>query len=142
MLKTKLDITSIQYLNLFERITGIKTSNCFVYNNALIFVVDPSSFSRAVGDNGRNVRRLSDVIKKRVKIVMLPSGMQDADKFVRSVVYPVNFMKILVSENGEEMNIVAGPESKAALIGRESRRLIELQKILNIFFNIKKVKIS
>ncbi|PIU76113.1 hypothetical protein COS75_00745 [Candidatus Pacearchaeota archaeon CG06_land_8_20_14_3_00_35_12] len=140
MLKTKLDIISIQYLNLFEKITGIKTSNCFNYNNAIVFAVEPHFFSRAIGERGINVRRMSERIKRRVKIVMLPSKIQDAEKFVKAIVYPVSFRKIEIL--GDEMNIIAGPQSKAALIGRESRRLLELQTILENFFHIQKLKIS
>jgi NusA-like KH domain protein len=140
MLKTKLDITSIQYLNLFERITGIKTSNCFSYNNALVFAVDPQLFSRAIGEQGRNVKRISAILKKRIKIVQLPERIQDAEKFVKAIVYPVEFRKISVL--GDEMTIMAGSQSKASLIGRDSRRLIELQTILENFFQIKKLKIA
>jgi len=140
MLKIKLDITSIQYLNLFERITGIKTSNCFSYNNALVFAVDPQFFSRAIGENGQNVKRLSLILKKRIKIVTLPSTINDAERFVKAVVYPVEFRRINIL--GDEMTIVAGSQSKAALIGRESRRLIELKNILENFFHVKKLKIA
>ncbi|HNZ52015.1 MAG: transcription elongation factor NusA-like protein [Candidatus Diapherotrites archaeon ADurb.Bin253] len=127
-----LDMKDLRYLNLFERVTGIRTHYCFEYNNTIIFCVPKELVSKAIGPEVRNLRRISEIIKKRVKVIAIPSSSQDIKKFIELVVSPVTFKDLEISEN--EIVLNAGAQSKAALIGREKRRLIEMQKITKDFF--------
>jgi transcription antitermination factor NusA-like protein len=95
--------------------------------------------SKAIGSGGKNVRKISEITKKRVKIIIGPRDIEDLQNFVSSVVAPVTFKEISVE--GNEVNLNAGKQSKAALIGRNRRRLIEMQKIVHDFFG-KEFKIS
>jgi len=135
---TKLDITCIQSMNLFNRITGIKSQFCFIYASSLIFVVSPENFDAAIGDRGNNLRRLSIAFKKRIKIVSTPTP-DKINRFVKAVVSPVRFNKLTV-EN-EEVSIKAGPQAKASLIGRNHVNLDQLQDILKYYFKTKLLRI-
>jgi len=122
----------LRYLNLFEKVTGIRTHYCFEYNNTIIFCVPKELVSRALGPEVRNLRRISEIIKKRVKVIAIPKDSQDIRRFIEFVVSPVTFKDIEISTN--EIILNAGSQSKAALIGRDKRRLIEMQKITKDFF--------
>jgi len=125
-------------MNLFSKITRVRARHCFFFSNLLIFIVEPDFISRAVGENGMNVRKISMITRRRVKIIASP--MQDEiEKFVRELVYPIKF-KRLVSENNI-ITIVAGPQSKAMLIGRDRTRINELLEILKTYFNISALKV-
>jgi transcription antitermination factor NusA-like protein len=127
-----LDMQDLRYLNLFEKVTEIRTHYCFEYNNTIIFCVPRELVSRALGPDVRNLRRISEIIKKRVKVIAIPNIPQDIKRFIELVVSPVTFKDLEILPN--EIVLNAGAQSKAALIGREKRRLIEMQKITQNFF--------
>jgi len=135
---TKLDITCIQSINLFNRITGIKAQFCFNYASSLIFIVSPENFNAAIGERGNNLRRLGITFKKRIKIVAAPTP-DKINRFVKAVVSPVRFNKLTV-ENGE-VSIKAGPQAKASLIGRNHANLDQLQDILKYYFKTRSLRI-
>ncbi len=133
-----LDILFIRYLNLFEKITGIRIKNCFFYNNFVVFGVPSSLMARAIGEGGMNVKRLSELLKKKIKIVALPENISSAGRFVSAIVNPVRFKNLEIRD--EEIIITAGQQNKASLIGRNKARLGELSDIVGHYFN-KKLRI-
>lgn len=126
-----IDMQEMRYLNLFENITKVRTHFCFKYNEAIVFCVPRHLVLRAVGENGRNIKQLSEILGRRIKVVAAPNGIEDAGSFIKSVTNPVTFRNLEVKDN--EI-IVAGGNNKAALIGRNKRRFLEMQKIVKDFF--------
>ena len=122
-----LDMRDIRYINLFSKVTNISTRYCFKYNEMIIFAVPEKLISKAVGEEGRNVRRISEIIGKKIRIIKNPDSLYDARDFIRSVIAPLTFRNLEINE--KEIVITAGSQNKAALIGRNKRRLLELQKI-------------
>ena len=140
MAKT-ISIQDMRYLNLFSKVTRISTRHCFKYNEVVIFCVPKNLVSRAIGENARNIKRINEIIGKRVKIISVPSdenGVYGIKKFIESIVSPVTFRDLNVENN--EITLTAGSHSKAALIGRNKRRLNELKQISKDFFG-KELKI-
>ncbi len=133
-----LDIQDIMHLNLFSQVTRINTRFCMKYNNAIIFCVPKSFLNKAVGEGGKNLKRLSETFGKKVRIIALPRGIQDAKGFIQTIIKPLTFKDFEIK--GNEIIITAGIQNKAALIGREKRRLIELQRIVQDYFG-KELKI-
>lgn len=127
-----IDMQDMRYLNLFGRITKVSTRFCFKYNENIIFCVPRSLISKAVGEGGRNIRQISDILKKRIKVIPRPQGIADAKQFIGEIVKPVIFKDLEVK--GDEIILTAGSQSKASLIGRNKRRLLEMQKIVKDFF--------
>jgi NusA-like KH domain protein len=134
-----LDINSIQSMNLFGKITGVKAKFFFPYASSIVFIVDPFQLNRAIGDKEFNLRRLGITFKKRIKIIADPTP-DKISRFVRTLVAPVKF-KSLIIEN-DEVILKAGPQAKASLIGRNHANLDQLQDILKHYFHIKNVKIA
>ncbi len=127
-----IDMQDMRYLNLFSKITRIQTRFCFKYNETLVFCVPRMLISKSVGPNRRNVKQLNQIIRKKIKIIPLPKGIEDVSVFIQNIVSPQTFKEIEIKEN--EIVLTAGRESKAALIGRNKRRLLEMQKIIKDFF--------
>ncbi|MFA4953199.1 MAG: hypothetical protein WC584_03180 [Candidatus Pacearchaeota archaeon] len=127
-----IDMQDMRHINLFERITNITTRFCFSYNENIIFCVPRKLISKAVGDRGKNVKKLGEILRKRIKIISAPNGIEDARTFFEDVVSPTTFKEIEIKD--DDIIITAGSQSKAALIGRNRRRLLELQKISEDFF--------
>ena len=138
MIKT-LDMRFIRYANIFSKVTRIKTNHCFEYNNAIVFAVPRKLVTRAIGPNNQNLRRLSEIIRKKIKIVAIPNGREDIENFVSVITYPVKFKAIEIKEDLAIIN--ASNQSKASLIGRNKVRLNEMQNVLGQYFGISKVMI-
>ncbi len=128
----------MRYINLLGKITRIHTRNCFVYNDVVVFAVPQKLLAKAIGPAGKNVKALQDNLGKRVKIIADVKDVANAEKFVKAIVYPVEFVSLELKDN--ILVLTAGSRNKAALIGRNRRRMIELNKILEDNFG-KELKI-
>ncbi len=135
-----LDMQFIRYANLFNRVTHLTTNHCFEYNHTVIFVVPRNLVMRAIGPNNINLRNLSEVIGKKIKIIATPKGIEDLNSFASIITYPIKFKSIDVRDG--EAIINANMQSKASLIGREKARLLEMENILGQYFGIRKVRVK
>ena len=64
-----INMQDMRHLNLFGKITQVRTRFCFDYNNLIIFCVPKNLVSRAIGENGRNIKRINEILGKRLKFV-------------------------------------------------------------------------
>jgi len=127
-----IDMQHMRYINLFEKITRISTRFCFKYNETIFFCVPKHLMSKAIGKDAVNIRKISKILNKRIKVVAFPNGIDDLKTFIQAIVDPHTFKDVEIIEN--EVVLTAGSQSKAALIGRYKRRLLEMQRIVNDFF--------
>ena len=127
-----LDMNGLMHIKLFVNITGVNTRFCFKYNDTLIFCVPRFLISKAVGENGKNVRKLSEILRKKIKIIPIPKTVEDSSNFIQSLVSPLKLREIKTI--GDEIVITAGNQNKAILIGRNKTRLMEMRKIIEGFF--------
>jgi hypothetical protein len=137
-----IDMQLMRYINLFARTTKVQTTKVFVYNNQIIFAVPKAKVSIAIGKQAINVKKLNAILRRKIKIVAMPSVDSDegVEKFVGDVVAPIEFNKVEVKDNSVVVN--AGRQSKAALIGRNRQREKELGDVLKNFFGIVKLRIA
>ncbi|HKZ33855.1 MAG TPA: hypothetical protein VJ142_01295 [Candidatus Nanoarchaeia archaeon] len=126
-----INMQDMRYLNLFESIMKVRTHFCFRYNDAVIFSVPRELVAKSIGENGRNVRKMSEILGKRIRVVAAPRGLQDAGGFIKVLISPLTIRGFEIKDN--EI-IVSGGKNKAALIGRNKRRFLEMQKIVGDFF--------
>lgn len=125
---------TMRYINLLDRASRVKTTKCFVYNNTIIFAVPRSMISRAIGPDASNIRLIQTQLGKRVRIISEASNPEEALRFVQDVVAPIRFKSLEVKDGSFILN--AGSQSKAALIGRNKRRLDELNQIMKDNFGM------
>lgn len=128
-----LDMKDLRHLNLFEKITKVNAKYLFRYNNMLVFFVPKYLVSRALGKDAENLRKISRILGERVRVVAQPEDLKDIKKFIGAIVSPVSFNDIEITKDAVIIN--AGKMNKAALIGRDKRRLMEMKKIINVFFD-------
>ncbi|MBS3088559.1 KH domain-containing protein [Candidatus Pacearchaeota archaeon] len=130
-----ISMQTIRYINLLDKVTGVKTRKCFVHNNTVFFAVDRGQVSRAIGPGAVNIQKIQNGTGKRVKIVEEANGIENAQRFIGSIVAPVRF-KSLEIKNGEIIITAGSNQNKASLIGRNRRRFEELKKIVQDYFNL------
>ncbi len=127
-----INMQDMRHLNLFAQVTRINTRFCFPYNEAIMFCVPKPMIFKAVGKGAGNIKKLNEILGKRIKIIASPRGIEDAKSFIEEIVKPVTFNNLEI--NDKEIILTAGSQSKAALIGRNKRRLLEMQEIVHDFF--------
>ena len=127
-----IDMQDMRYLNLFAKITRVNTRYCLKYNEALIFCIPKKLISRAVGSAGKNVKQMSQILRKKIKIIEEPGEIENIKKFISDITDPVTFKGVEVID--DQVVLTAGSQSKAALLGRNKRRLKEMQKIVEDYF--------
>jgi transcription antitermination factor NusA-like protein len=122
----------MRYLNLFEKVTKVRTRFCFRYNDMIMFAVPKPMVMKSVGMDSKNLKRIHQIIGKKVRVVPIPKKESDIKAFIQKIINPVEFKDIEIK--GNEIIINAGSMNKAALLGRNKRRLLEMQKIIQDYF--------
>jgi transcription antitermination factor NusA-like protein len=113
-----------------------------MYNGQIVFAVPESKVSLAIGKGAEHVKRLREIIGKRIKVVAMPEkdDRNAIGKFVEAVVEPIECNKVEVRDGS--LILHAGRQNKAALIGRNRMREQELAKVLEDFFGITEFRIN
>jgi len=73
-------------------------------------------------------------LRKRVRVIAIPKGIENAKQFIQAVIAPVTFKEMEITP--DEIIINAGSENKAALLGRNKRQLNEMKTIVKDFFKV------
>ena len=130
-----INLQTMRYINLLDRTSNVKTRKCFIYNNTIIFAVPKKLVSKAIGPDALNVKRIQQNLGKRIRIIEEAESLGDAKRFVEDIVSPIRF-KSLEQRGGLFILTAGGTQNKAALIGRDKKRLEELKQILQDCFTI------
>lgn len=137
-----IDMQLMRYINLFSRITHVSTTKVFLYNNQIIFAVPKSKVSLAIGKGACNIKRMSETLRKRIRIIVMPAvdDVEGIKKFVEDTVFPIEVNGVEIKSGSVVVN--GGRQSKAALIGRNRIREKELSEVLKSFFGMSNLRIS
>lgn len=138
MTRIKYDVQLMKAMAIFEKITHAKIHDCFEdQNGSIVFVVAPGELGRALGRGAENVRKLSELFKKKVKMVQYD---QDLVKFVGHLIYPLRVQNIVLED---ETLIIEGGDSKTKglLIGRDFRNIKQTTSVVQRYFPIKDIKV-
>ena len=138
MTKIKFDVNLIKTISLFETITRAHAKDCIEQDNRLIFIVARGEMSKAIGPKGKNVKRLEDMFKKKLKIIEFS---EDLIEFVNNVVAPIKPAGV-VEEEGIVTITPEDTQSRGLLIGRNAVNLRGFEDIIKRFFSqVKELKV-
>ena len=135
-MKIKYNIETIQYRTIFENLTGARVKDCFL-SDKLIIIVNEGELGRALGRNGSNIKRLENMLKKRIRIIEFSS---DVINFAKNLIYPIKARNISI-ENNVIIIAVDGVVDRGRIIGRDSKNLDFIKDLINKYFKISDVKI-
>lgn len=136
MSKIKYDLTAIKYIGLFESLTNTLLKDC-ISNGSITFIVRHGSIGKAIGKNGKNVKLLEKILKKKIKIVEFNSNVAT---FVKNLLLPKEVAEIKTTEGIVEI-IAHDISLKGTIIGKNRSHLIELQNIVQRHFKINEIKV-
>lgn len=126
----------MKFMSIFESITQTKLKDC-IENEHLIFIVQENQIAKAIGKKGNNVRRLHQMLKKKIKLVEFNP---DPIIFVKSLISPLKAKDIKI--DGDVITIQGGDtKTRGLLIGRNGKNLREYESIVKRYFPIKEMKV-
>lgn len=134
----KYDQELIGFINFFENLTRARVKDAFIdKDDRVVFIVNEGEMGKAIGKKGSNIKKVSNLLKKKVRVIEFSS---DSVKFVKNAIYPIVAESVL--KEGEEIIIKDNETSKKALlIGRDQRNLKALQELVGKYFK-ESVKIA
>ena len=119
------DQQTIGLITMFEKLTGTSVKNCHK-DSSIVFIVKEGDIGKAIGKNGKNVQRLTNIIKKPIRIV---EYSEDPVQFVKNLTRNTN-SKIYKAESGEIIIEPATSKDKGIIFGRDKKNLKYLQDLV------------
>ena len=136
MNKIKYSQDLMEFMSIFETITGTKLKDC-IMDEYIIFIVQENQIAKAIGRNGSNVRKLQSILKKKIKIAEFNL---DPLIFTKNLISPLKAKDIKIEG---DVIIIQGEDIKTRglLIGRNAKNLREYESIVQRYFPIKEIKV-
>ncbi len=120
---------ALEYIKIFITITKAEVRHCLV-DKCITFVVETHQAGKAVGKNGINVRRLSSMFRKPIKIIEFN---EDKTLFIKNLLFPIIPKDIVVDNN--KITIISGDNiQRGKIYGRERNNLKRITEMFNIDF--------
>lgn len=128
----------ITYMSLFDKVTNASLKDCIIDSNENpVFIVQPTQISRAIGKGGSNVKRLSQMLNRKIKIVEFNP---EITQFVRNLVAPIGVKQ--VDDNNGVITIYGNDtKERGIMIGRESQNIRMIEGIVKRYFKIEKIMV-
>lgn len=137
VVKIKFDINVMRFISVFETLTRARVKDCFEQNGRLVFIVGEGEIAKAIGKGGSNIRKLENLIKKKIKVVEFSPELLE---FVRNVVAPLKVADI-VEEEGVVKITPPDSQTRGLLIGRGAVNLRGFEAIVKRHFEITEIKV-
>ncbi len=133
----------LRFMALLHDVTGVSARDCILdeNTNSIIFIVPPGTAGLAVGAKGRNVRRLSKILGRRVEIV---EWAENLENLVKNIFLPARVVGITLNKTPDGRRILyvkVDPRDKGIAIGKNGRNVNKARLILKRYFNIDVVSV-
>jgi N utilization substance protein A len=120
---------TFRYLNAFSTLTGVSAIDCFEVRDEIVYVVEPGKIGIAVGKGGSNIKKVENLLKKKIRLVEYSN---DPTTFIRNVLYPMKVKNVYIStksSGNKVINIQADARLKKALM-RDRKKMYSLLSTL------------
>lgn len=131
-MKISLSNEELRYISLFEELTGV-TPRDFVKSgdgSIYTFVVDEGDMGKAIGKNGRNIRKVRQKIDEKVNVV---EYSDDPKKFLENIFPSVEIqdIEIVEDEDGKVAVVDVEESEKGKVVGRNGWNIKRARKLSN-----------
>lgn len=137
MSRITFDSEKMKLISLFQTMTSASVKDCFE-NDELVFIVGEGEIGKALGKKGMNARRISQSLKRKIKIVEFSRNLS---QFIKNLVHP---LKIADVEEEDGVITLTAPDTttRGYLIGRGGSALRKLEERVKRHFPIKEIKVA
>lgn len=129
--KFKYDVDSLQKMRGFEKITHTRLKDLVETETKMFFIIEKGSLQKAFGGKDKkNVTKLEEIFKKKVKII---EYSDDVIRFTKNVLAP---LKVVDIKEVEGIITITGPDqkTKGLMIGARAGNLRLFEKIVQKYF--------
>lgn len=136
---SKIDLEKIKYLNAFSHFTGITTTECFKFNERIIYIVNPALI-KILLMRKKSLKKLSKFLNKKIKILAIPleKDKENIKKFIDALISPYKIKSVDIENS--KIIIYAGL-TKSILLGKEKKNFPLLKEIFKKYFKIEEIEI-
>ncbi len=139
-MKIKLSNEKLRYIALFEELTGV-TPKDFVKSgnkNRFTFVVSEVDMGKAIGENGRNIKKVRQKLSKDVNVVKYSP---DPKEFLKNIFSPIEIQKIRIDEEEEKKKAIVNVDmsEKGRVVGRNGWNIERARKLLDRHHGISEI---
>lgn len=133
----------MQYISLFESMTGAVVRDCIVEEDGrIIFVIKEGNVGMAIGRRGRNIAMLEKMTGKRHEIIEYSDS---AAQFIKNALKPARVEEIRITErlDGKSIAVISvEPKDKGIAIGKNGRNAERIRFLAKRYFQIDNVSIQ
>ncbi len=136
IMRIKLDMDTIRYINLFESITGVMVKDCIVNEekNKITFIVNEGQIGIAIGKNGMNVKKVQQALNKQVELLEFS---KDPARFISNIFRPVKVKEVKIEENnGKKVAYVSLENDRIGMI-RSKMKVVK--NLIPKYFDIQEI---
>ena len=135
--KTVISSDTLRYIQIFEKVTRVRAKDCFEENNLMFYVVDKGNLGQAIGKESHRLRKLEEILKKKVKIV----EFDQKEKFIKNLFKPfvLTSLEIRDETRGNVAYVSVEPKDKGKAIGEKGKNLHLIKKFANKYYKIENV---
>lgn len=105
----------------------------------LCFIVQPGNLRKGLGPDKKNIAKLENLTKRKVKVI---EYSDDLNRFVHNVFSPLKIVSMEVSDEG--IITIAGPDQKTRglMIGAQARNLRLFESVIQKYYpEVKEIKV-
>jgi len=134
----------LMYMSFASDITGVAPVDCIIdeETNSIIFLVPEGTAGKFVGKGGRNVRRLSKVLGKRIEVVEMSNDLKSMVQNIFLQAHVLSTMLRVTANGSKILHVRVKPEDRGLAIGKNGRNVRKATLILSRHFGIDKVVIE
>lgn len=98
MPERNLDADTLRLMSAFEQTTGVQPVDCVENDRRIVFVVPDDEAGKAIGKEGRNVKRLQERLDRHVQVV---AYADDPAEFARNYFARLDVEDVRMEDQGE-----------------------------------------
>lgn len=131
-MKIKLSNEKLRLIALFEELTGV-TPRDYVESGEgkrITYVVSKGDMGKAIGENGRNIKKVRQKLGKDVDLV---EYSEDPKEFLENIFAAVKLqnVEIIEEEGGESLLVDVDDTDKGRAVGRNGWNIERARKLLS-----------
>ncbi len=129
---------TMQKMALFEKLTRAKLKDIIEMEDKIFFVIEHGQLRNALGPQKKNIQKLEDVFKKKIRIVEYNDVVTS---FVVNLMSPLKVVDI-VEEDGIITITGSDQKTRGLMIGARAKNLRLYESIVQKYFpDIKELKV-
>jgi len=133
----------MQYISLFESITGAVVKDCVIEDDdRIIFVIKEGNAGMAIGKKGRNITLLEKMTGKKHEII---EYSDNPAQFIKNALKPARVEEIRITErlDGKSIAVISvEPRDKGIAIGKNGRNAERIRFLARRYFQIYNISIQ